>query len=367
MSTNQNKSPKNKYFMNLALQQAKINLGNTKENPSVGCVIAKGNKLISAGHTGINGRPHAEFNAIKNSKEKLINSNIYVTLEPCIHFGKTPPCVRNIIKNKIKNVYFSIKDPDKRTFGKSIVEFNKYHINTNTGINSNQIGEFYKSYILYKTKKIPFVTCKLAISKDYFTINKKKKWITNNHSRQRVHLLRSYHDVIITSERTVSIDNPKLNCRIDGLDKKSPARIILDKNFKISLRSNVIKNSLKYKTIIFYNKNDKKKIKMLKKLQVKTYKIPLNFSGNFDLKKVLFKAQTLGFSRIFLETGIKLASNFLKENLVNELKIFVSNDKLKNKGEGSFKNYFKTFLKKKKQIIEKVNLYNEKLITYKIK
>ena len=105
MSTNQNKKKRNNYFMSLALKQAMINLGNTKENPSVGCIITKNNSLISAGHTSLNGRPHAEYNAIKNSKKKLTNSILYVTLEPCTHYGKTPPCVKKIIKSKIKKVY----------------------------------------------------------------------------------------------------------------------------------------------------------------------------------------------------------------------------------------------------------------------
>ena len=120
--------------MNLALKQAKINLGNTKENPAVGCIITKNNCVISSGYTSINGRPHAEQNAINFSKKSLNNSELYVTLEPCSHYGKTPPCVNSIIKSKIKKVIFSIKDPDPRSFNKCAKKLISRGINVINGV-----------------------------------------------------------------------------------------------------------------------------------------------------------------------------------------------------------------------------------------
>ena len=134
MFTNQNKYQKHNFFMQLALNQARKMIGNTKENPSVGCVVVKGNKLISAGCTSINGRPHAEQNALSMSSPLLKNSNLYVTLEPCTHYGKTPPCVKLIIKKKIRKVFFSINDPDKRTYNKSSAQLKKKGIIVNKGI-----------------------------------------------------------------------------------------------------------------------------------------------------------------------------------------------------------------------------------------
>ena len=349
--------------MSLALKQAMINLGNTRENPSVGCVITKNNSIISSGHTNVNGRPHAEYNAIANCTEKLINSDLYVTLEPCSHYGKTPPCVNKIIKSKIKKVFFSIKDPDSKSFNRSSKILNKKKINVNVGILSNKIKNFYKSYILSRKDKLPYVTCKIAASKDLFTINKRKKWITNKYSRGRVHLMRSQHDAIITSSQTIKKDDPLLNCRINGLEKTSPSIIILDTHLKISLKSKVIKNN----TIVLYNKYNKKKIRLLKNHGVRTYKIPLDINGNLSLKYALKKIKKLGFYRIFLESGLKLASNFLEENLVNDLKIYISNNKLNYNGAGSINKFFKTFLKNKKYTMEKVNLFGDKLISYKIR
>ena len=128
MSIKLNKHTKHSFFMKLALMQAQINLGNTKENPAVGCVIVKNNCTISAGYTGINGRPHAEQNAITYSKNDIKNSDLYVTLEPCSHYGRTPPCVKAIIRNKIKRVFFSLNDPDLRSYNKSTKQLKKNKI-----------------------------------------------------------------------------------------------------------------------------------------------------------------------------------------------------------------------------------------------
>jgi len=367
MSTNQNKIIDHKYYMMLALQQANINLGNTKKNPSVGCAIVKKNTLISLGSTSENGRPHAESNSINFSKTNLKGSNIYVTLEPCSHIGKTFPCTDKIIKSKIKKVFYSIKDPDKRSFDKSFLIFKKKGISVNIGVYSTAIKKFYKSYIIYKSKKLPFVISKLAVSKDLYSKNMKSKWITNEHSRSRVHLLRSRSDCILTSSKTILDDNPLLTCRIDGLEERSPTKIILDKNLKVLIKSNIIKNNFNKKTIIFYNKINLNKINLMKKKGVKLYQISLDETKNLDLEKCLIKIKELGFSRVFLESGIKLTSSFLNKNLVNEFKIFISDKKLKKKGRGNIKFFFKKYLNGKFNKLEKVNLFGDKLISYRIK
>ena len=144
--------------MNLALMQAHKTLGKTKDNPAVGCVIVKNDNVISAASTSVNGRPHAEYNAIKNKKNLVKNSNLYVTLEPCSHYGKTQPCVNKIIKGKIKKVFFSINDPDIRSYKKSINILKRKSIFTFKGIESRRIRNFYQSYIKYKKGKLPFVS-----------------------------------------------------------------------------------------------------------------------------------------------------------------------------------------------------------------
>ena len=354
--------------MSLALLQANIMLGNTKQNPSVGCVIVKNNNIISAGATSFNGRPHAEANAINFSKHNLKNTNIYTTLEPCSHYGETPPCVNKIIARKIKRVFFSINDPDKRSYKKSNIYLSKKGILVKKGIMNKEINFFYKSYFNFKKKDFPFVTSKIAVSRDFYTINRENdNWITNRYSRGRVHLLRSSHDCIVTSSETIIKDNPSLNCRIKGIENRSPVRIVLDKNLRISIKSKILRLNKHSKTIVFYNKSNDKKIALLKNLNVKMIKISLDKNSNLDLFLVLKKIKQKGFSRVFLECGVSLTYQFFKNNLIDDFKLFISKNDLGKSGGGSFKNTFTTFLNRKKGNVEKVNLLGDKLISYQIK
>jgi len=272
MSLKNNKPKDHKFFMNLALLQARKNLGNTSSNPAVGCAIVKKNNLISLRSTSLLGRPHAENNAIKHAVEKVNGSYLYSTLEPCSNYGVTPPCVNKIIRNKIKKVFFGINDPDLRSFNKSLKKFKKKKVKYLKGINAKDITLFYRSYLKAKNNSLPFVTCKIAISKDFFIKNYKKKFVTNYSSRSRVHLMRSQHDSLITSINTIIDDNPKLNCRIEGLTNFSPHIFILDKNLKLPLKTYIVKNSIKSKITVFYNKTDSKKINLLKQKKIKLIK-----------------------------------------------------------------------------------------------
>lgn len=175
MFINLNKYSEHSFFMRLALAEAQKNLGNTKNNPSVGCVITKDNTVISFGNTSLNGRPHAELNAINSSLVNLNGSNLYVTLEPCSHYGETPPCVNLIVKKKIKRVFFSVLDPDLRSYNKCSKILKKKGIYVNRGICFKEADFFYRSYKKSKNNLLPFVTSKLAVSLDFYTINKKKR------------------------------------------------------------------------------------------------------------------------------------------------------------------------------------------------
>ena len=352
--------------MNLALMQARKVLGNTSTNPAVGAIIVKNKQILAAAHTSFKGRPHAEHNVFSSLKKKIYGADLYLTLEPCSHQGKTPPCTNLIIRNKIKNVYFSILDPDKRSFNRSRNILNKCKIKTNVGLLNSKTKDFYKSYIQYKNENLPYVNCKMAVSKDFFTINKKNKWITNDYSRSRGHLLRSQHDCIVSTSKTIVDDNPNLNCRIEGLENRSPGIIILDKDLKIPIKSNVIKNAKKNFTVIFFNKLNKKKILLLKKNNVKTYYMPLH-NNNFNLKNILIKIRKLGFSRVFIESGVNLISNFLKFNLIDNFYLFISNKKIGLNGKHSFNKIKNSFLLHKKCTNEKVNLFGDKLEIYKLK
>ena len=167
MSTKKDKfSKKDKNYMKIALNLARSRHGLTGSNPSVGCVIVKNDKIISIGQTSFNGRPHAEYNAIKNCYEGLDGSKMYVTLEPCNHFGKTPPCTNNIIKNKVTELIYSIEDIDKKVKGKSFNILSSQNIKVRRGLLKDEAKNLYDSYIKNRKEKLPFVTGKIAVSKN---------------------------------------------------------------------------------------------------------------------------------------------------------------------------------------------------------
>ena len=165
MSTKKDKfSSKDKNFMKLAINLARARKGLTGDNPSVGCLIVKNDKIISIGQTGFDGRPHAEYNAINDSLEKLKGAKMYVTLEPCNHYGKTPPCTYSIIKSGINEIIYGMDDIDKKVKGKSFKILSNEKIKVKKGLLKAQTKSLYDSYIVNRNKKLPYVTGKIAVS-----------------------------------------------------------------------------------------------------------------------------------------------------------------------------------------------------------
>ena len=214
MSTKKDKfSKKDKIYMKLALNLAKARHGLTGTNPSVGCVIVKNNEILSIGQTGFKGAPHAEFNAIKNSNEDLRGAKMYVTLEPCNHYGKTPPCTNIIIKSKIKEVAYAVEDIDKKVKGKTLKILRSKNILVKKNLLKKEANEFYIPYFFNKKNKLPYVTGKIAISKNNLIYSKDTKRISDIHTDKFTHFLRYKNDSLMISSKTLKKDNPKLNCR----------------------------------------------------------------------------------------------------------------------------------------------------------
>ena len=325
MSTRKVKfSKKDKKYMSLALSLASTRHGLTGENPSVGCVIVKNDEIISIGQTGYNGRPHAEYNAIRNSNEVLDGSTMYVTLEPCNHYGKTPPCTKEIIKNKIKEIIYSVEDVDKKVKGKSFKILKSNNIIVKKGLLSKEVINFYTPYFFNRKNKIPYITGKIAVSKNNLIYSKGTKRITDIHSDKLTHLLRYKNDSLMISYKTLNEDNPKLNCRLDGLNKFSPKRIILDSNLKMNLSSYIFRTANKDNTIIFYNKADKTKISIFKKKGIQLIKSNLLKNENFDIMLILKKLYSLGCRNLLVEGGNDLSRSFIKKKLFNHFYLFKS-------------------------------------------
>ena len=348
-------------FSNLAFNLAEIHLGKTKSNPSVGCVVVKKNSVISTGMTSINGRPHAEFNAL-NKNLDFEGSDLYVTLEPCTHYGVTPPCTKIIKEKKIKNVYYCHEDPDLRTNKRAKKELKKNNINLKKI--STIYEDFYKSYFINKKESLPLIDAKIAISKDNFTVNKDSKWITNLKSRKVSHLIRSRYDCIISTSESINKDNSLLNCRIEGLGNFNPNLVIIDRYLKLKKNLRLFKLLGKRKTYLVTLSKSKKKIQFFKDRNFKIIMMN-NLENKNNFKTLAIKLFNLGMRRILIESGLIFLNEVLKQKLINNLFIFQSNERLCKNGLKKFKINNSQKLKLNKQI--KVNLDEDKLFKIKIK
>ena len=356
MKTNHNN------FLKLAFNIAKVNLGKTSLNPSVGCVVVKNNSVISSGCTSLNGRPHAETNALK-FKKNFKNSDLYVTMEPCTHYGITPPCTNIIAKKGIKRVFYSFNDIDKRTAKKSKLQLKKKNIKVYRKVNSD-FYDFYQSYYSIQKNIVPFVDGKIATSKDYFTINKKSKWITSPLSRKRAHLIRSEYDSIMSTSKSINEDNSLLNCRLKGFNDKKPDLIIIDLILKIKKNLNLFKKKNKRKIFIVTSISKHSKISYFRKKGVNIILIKSLKSKN-DFIILFKKLKQYTYNRILVESGLIFLNELLKYKLIDNLYIFKSSNYLKKNGSNNTSNNIIKKLKLRKKV--KVNLCGDNLYKVKIK
>tara|TARA_A100001011_G_scaffold395844_1_gene492004 strand:+ start:65 stop:1141 length:1077 start_codon:yes stop_codon:yes gene_type:complete len=346
-------------FLNLAFNKAEINLGKTGLNPSVGCVVVRNNSVISSGYTSLSGRPHAEYNAL-NTKRNFKNAVLYVTMEPCTHYGLTPPCTNLIIKKGIKSVYFSFEDIDARTAKRAKKKLNKKRIKVYKKA-LIKFKDFYQSYYSIKQFNNPLIDAKIAVSKDFFTIKKKTKQITNYYSKQRTFLIRSRYDVIISTSKTINEDNAILNCRLKGFKNNKPDLIIIDRNLKIKKNLNIF-NGLNNRKIFIATKITKsKKLKFFKKKGIRVIKLS-SFNTKQDFISFFQKLKKYSFNRILVESGLIFLNKLIKYGLISNLYLFKSSERIGNKGSNNTSIAKIKKLKFTKKI--KVNLKNDKL--YKV-
>ena len=284
-------------------------------------------------------------------------------MEPCVHYGVTPPCTNIIKKKGVKNVYYAFNDLDDRTRNKSKIILSKKNIKV-FKIKNTKYKNFYQSYKVNRNNYLPFVDAKIALSKDNYTINKKKKWITNNLSRIRTHLIRSNYDSVLSTSTSINKDNSLLNCRLNGFDKTKPDLIIIDFNLKIKPNLKLFNSPKKRKIFIVTSILKGEKITYLKKRGIKFLNITSLDTKN-DFIKLFVKLKKKGFNRILVETGLKFLNKLLINKLVYNLYTFRSSLRIGKNGlnNGAIKilKKFKIF----KKII--VNLNEDKLHMVKIK
>ena len=228
--------------MRSALSLANHGLGLCYPNPSVGCVILdKYNNLVGCGRTSNGGRPHAEMNALNSLVASPIGGTAFITLEPCAHKGSTPSCAELLIKSGIKRAYISTIDPDRRTAGKGIKLLKEAGIEVFVGLCSEEAKNINFGFLKRINYGLPTVSLKIASSLDgkIGCHNGESKWITGELARTYGHILRAKYDVIVSGINSILKDNSNLNCRIKGLEKHSPVKVIVDTNLSIPLSSNI--------------------------------------------------------------------------------------------------------------------------------
>ncbi len=303
------------------MELGKKGLGTTAPNPMVGSILVHNHKIIGEGYTSPYGGPHAEVNAINavQDKELLKQSTIYVTLEPCSHFGKTPPCAELIIDSEIPKVVIGLQDPHDKVAGKGIEKLREAGCEVTLGVLEAECREHHKRFLTYQEKKRPYIILKWAETQDGFIAPDKVKrkdnpepfWISNTYSKQLVHQWRSEEQAILVGTQTVLEDNPKLNVRT--WEGKNPIRVIVDRSLKIPPHFHVLDQSVH--TLVLTAEKDSSKY-----LDGITYEL-LDFTKPVanQICNLLHKHS---ISNVLVEGGTKTLQTFIDEELWDEARIF---------------------------------------------
>lgn len=313
-------------FMEIALALAKKGMGRVNPNPMVGAVIAKEGKLIGQGFHERYGGPHAERNALRNCKENPEGAVLYVTLEPCCHYGKTPPCTEAIIKSGIKKVVTACSDPNPEVAGKGIDTLRTAGIEVVTGILREECERLNEVFFHCIQKNTPFVVMKYAMTMDgkIAAACGDSKWITGEEARENVHLDRGRYSSIMVGVRTVIKDNPLLTCRMSG--GRNPIRIVCDTNLYTPLEAAVVELAGKAgqgKTIIATSCKDKEKQEKFKQRGCEIIVLPKE-NGHIDLKLLMKELWARGINSVFLEGGGTLNFSALQEGIVNKIQTYIA-------------------------------------------
>ena len=313
------------FYIKRCIELAKNGLGTTYPNPLVGSVIVYNGKIIGEGWHKKSGESHAEVNAIRAVKDKslLAKATIYVSLEPCSHYGKTPPCADLIIQNKIPNVVIGTVDPNEKVAGNGIKKLIEAGKNVTVGILEKECHELNKRFFTFHIQKRPYIILKWAESQDGFIAPENREtqspvWISNAYSRQLVHKWRSEEQAILVGTKTVLADNPKLNVR--DWTGNNPVRIVIDRKNCISKESYIFDNEVK--TILISEKEQESE-----KENIVYETIDFHFNSTRQILDVLYKNK---IQSVLIEGGRDTLQRFIDEKLWDEVRVFVGKIDLKS-------------------------------------
>lgn len=310
---------KDEYYMNIAIKLAQKGRGWTNPNPMVGAVIVKDEVVLGEGYHQKFGGAHAEIEAINQAYHKgchnLIGATIYVTLEPCSHFGKTPPCADRLIREGFGRVVIGMIDPNPFVYGQGIRKLKEQGIEVLVGVLSQDCERLNETFLYGIKNQISYVHYKAAMTLDgkIRTVTKQSQWISSEESRKEVQEMRSIHKGIMVGVQTVCEDNPKLTCRLDGCQQ--PVRIIVDSTLRIPQKSYVVQSAKEYPTLIATLKSPDQYPDWMKDAGVELITVREK-NGKCDLRHLMEETYKKGIDSILLEGGPTLAASAFEEGIV---------------------------------------------------
>ena len=322
-------------YMRQALRLARRGLGRTSPNPMVGAVIVRGDRIIAQGYHRYFGGDHAEVDALKHAAEDVAGAAMYVTLEPCTHHGKTPPCVDAIIRAKLARVVIGTLDPFPEMRGRSLDILKEHGIETAVGVLEDECRDLNEAYLKYTSTGVPFVTIKFAQTLDgrIATAAGNSRWISSPESRRIGHRLRARHDAILVGVGTVLADDPELTTRL--VPGRNPVRVVLDSRLRIPLESKILTNQQAARTLVAATpRADKEKAAALDKMGIEVLAVAADAAGRVDIKKLLKTLAGRQISSVLVEGGAEIITSCICTGLADRLVAFVA-PKVLGKGTDS--------------------------------
>jgi diaminohydroxyphosphoribosylaminopyrimidine deaminase/5-amino-6-(5-phosphoribosylamino)uracil reductase len=314
-------------WMQLAIREARKGLGRTSPNPCVGAVVVKNNRLIATGFHAKAGTPHAEVHALRAAGEKARGATIYVTLEPCNHTGKTPPCTQAILAAGIKRVVVGMLDPNPLVAGGGCQTLAAQGLEVTQGVLAEECYSLNRPFSKHITTGLPWVIMKAGMSLDgrLALASGQCSWITNEQSRRQVHRLRDRVDAILIGSETALCDDPALTTRVAGRRGRDPLRVILDTALRLPPTAKMLHQASSAPTWIFCGPDaNVKRAEALVKAGAVIKQVQLDDAGQLDLGAVLCELGRAQLTSVLVEGGSRVHGAFLRANLVDEVQIFVA-------------------------------------------
>jgi diaminohydroxyphosphoribosylaminopyrimidine deaminase/5-amino-6-(5-phosphoribosylamino)uracil reductase len=308
--------------MRAALGLARRNLGAVWPNPSVGCLIVNERRIVGRGWTQPGGRPHGETEALRRAGPAAQGATAYVSLEPCCHWGKTPPCADALIAAGVRRVVIALEDPDPRVAGKGVAALRSAGLAVETGLCAAEAAEVNAGFLTRLRLGRPLVTLKLATSLDGRIAlgNGESRWITGPPARERAHALRASHDAIMVGTGTLLADDPQLTCRLPGLAHRSPVRVVLDRTLRLPLAARVFADVGQVPVWLITTPGaDRGRRSALCDKGVVLIEVGPDPAGGVDLRATLGALAERGVTRLLVEGGARLAAGLLRARLIDRL------------------------------------------------